>query len=159
MVPLQEIMYVSNYSLADGKDKKTKARDAFSGHMQQNPTGTENVHHESLSGYNTNLQMANERTFLAWLRTSLSLVTIGIGIVQLLKLKNEFEDLSRYAKPLGASFVFIGIMTLVMGTLRYFRVQTMLLSSYYPASQFLVTLLVGTVFLLVVVTLGLLFLA
>ncbi|KAM9890296.1 hypothetical protein OXX69_012611 [Metschnikowia pulcherrima] len=103
--------------------------------------------------------MANERTFLAWLRTSLSLVTIGIGIVQLLKLKNESEDLSRYAKPLGASFVFIGIMTLVMGTLRYFRVQTMLLSSYYPASQFSVTFLVGTVFLLVVVTLGSLFLA
>lgn len=117
------------------------------------------LHHESLSGYITNIQMANERTFLAWLRTSLSLVTIGIGIVQLLKLKNESEDLSRYAKPLGASFVFIGIMTLVMGTLRYFRVQTMLLSSYYPASQFLVTFLVGTVFLLVVVTLGLLFLA
>ncbi|KAM9931771.1 hypothetical protein OXX80_008578 [Metschnikowia pulcherrima] len=103
--------------------------------------------------------MANERTFLAWLRTSLSLVTIGIGIVQLLKLKNESEDLSRYAKPLGASFVFIGIITLVMGTLRYFRVQTMLLSSYYPASQFSVTFLVGTVFLLVVVTLGSLFLA
>lgn len=98
--------------------------------------------------------MANERTFLAWLRTSLSLVTIGIGVVQLLKLKGELEDLAHFAKPIGASFVVAGIFTLIMGTLRYFRVQSMLLSSFYPVSQFLVSFLVGTVFLLVIVTLG-----
>lgn len=30
--------------------------------------------------------MANERTFLSWIRTSLGLVTVGVGITQLLKL-------------------------------------------------------------------------
>ncbi|OBA19441.1 hypothetical protein METBIDRAFT_26468, partial [Metschnikowia bicuspidata var. bicuspidata NRRL YB-4993] len=99
--------------------------------------------------------MANERTFLAWLRTSLSLVTIGVGTVQLLKLESESQNLSRFAVPLGASFIMVGMLTLVMGSFRYFRVQSMLLSSLYPASQFLVSVLAAAVFLLVVVTLGL----
>lgn len=97
--------------------------------------------------------MANERTFLAWLRTSLSLVTIGIGIVQLLKMKKEDESIRQYAKPVGASFVMIGIATLMMGFLRYFRVQSMLVTSFYPASQYSVSLVVALVLTLILVTL------
>lgn len=97
--------------------------------------------------------MANERTFLAWLRTSLSLVTIGIGTLQFLRLKNDTNDLSQYAKPLAAAFVLSGLTTLVMGCIRYFKVQTMLQSSHYPASQILVLILVSSVFLLATITL------
>ncbi|KAK6458956.1 uncharacterized protein RJT20DRAFT_132113 [Scheffersomyces xylosifermentans] len=33
--------------------------------------------------------MANERTFLAWLRTSLSFITIGIGVTQLFRIEEK----------------------------------------------------------------------
>lgn len=36
--------------------------------------------------------LAGERTFLAWLRTSLSLVSLGIAIAQLLKLPEIVND-------------------------------------------------------------------
>jgi len=99
--------------------------------------------------------MANERTFLAWLRTSLSLVTVGIGIVQLFKLKNlgESEEVGRLGKPIGVAFIITGIYTLVQGFFRYYRVQSLLISSFYPVSQWSIGLVNVLVFLLVLVTL------
>lgn len=89
------------------------------------------------------LQMANERTFLAWLRTSLSLVTVGIGIVQLFKLSRKQADdpLLPYAKPIGIGFIVFGIYTLVLGCIRYFRVQSLLINSFFPVSQLSIGLL------------------
>lgn len=88
-------------------------------------------------------QMANERTFLAWLRTSLSLVTIGIGIVQLFKLKNleESDSIEHMGKQIGVGFITVGIYTLLMGCIRYFRVQSFLIASLYPVSQWSIALL------------------
>lgn len=103
--------------------------------------------------------MANERTFLAWLRTSLSFITIGVGIVQLFRLKgtNEEQAIKLFGKVIGVGFILLGILTLIMGCLRYFRVQSMLLSLYYPASQYSVILLVGGVFVLIFATLVIVF--
>lgn len=99
--------------------------------------------------------MANERTFLAWLRTSLSLVTVGIGIVQLFKLKNlgESDEVAKIGKPIGVAFILIGIYTLVQGFFRYYRVQSLLISSFYPVSKWSIGLVNILVFLLVFVTL------
>ncbi|EEQ41525.1 hypothetical protein CLUG_05653 [Clavispora lusitaniae ATCC 42720] len=97
--------------------------------------------------------MANERTFLAWLRTSLSLVTIGIGVAQLLKIQKP-DSLGRlqasWAKPLGASIICIGILTLFMGFSRYFRVQQMLLQTRYPVSRYSVSILITAVSALII---------
>lgn len=99
-------------------------------------------------------QMANERTFLAWLRTSLSLVTVGIGIVQLFKLNKIGEDdaLVRLGKPVGVGFTLLGIYTLIQGCIRYFRVQSMLISSLFPVSQLSIGLVGLIVLILVFVT-------
>lgn len=99
--------------------------------------------------------MANERTFLAWLRTSLSLISIGIGIVQLFKLKDDVqnEPISRWGKPIGGGFIVLGIYTLAQGYLRFFRVQQLLLADQYPASRHLVVTTVGAVLVLVASTL------
>lgn len=99
--------------------------------------------------------MANERTFLAWLRTSLSLVTIGIGIVQLFKLKNieESDSIAHLGKPIGVGFIVIGIYTLLMGSIRYFRVQSLLVNSFYPVSQWSIALVNLAVLALVFITL------
>lgn len=99
--------------------------------------------------------MANERTFLAWLRTSLSLVTVGIGIAQLFKLKKlgESDEVARLGKPIGVAFILIGIYTMTQGFLRYYRVQSLLISSFYPVSRWSIGLVNLLVFLLVFVTL------
>lgn len=105
--------------------------------------------------------MANERTFLAWLRTSLSLVTIGIGIVQLFKIQAKQDEISdslnELAKLVGAGFIVLGVTTLILGSLRYFKVQSMLLTSFYPASQYSVFFVILIVFILISVTLVVVF--
>lgn len=100
--------------------------------------------------------MANERTFLAWLRTSLSLVTIGIGVAQLFKIHNDEKSVqfqTRFAKPLGASIIAIGIITLILGFLRYFRVQGLLLRDQFPVSRYSVSAVITAVSLLIVLVL------
>lgn len=90
----------------------------------------------------------------------MSFITIGIGVVQLFRLKSK--DGSReidflFAKPIGAGFIVLGMATLVLGFHRFFKVQRMLQDSQYPASQLLVSLVVFAVILLVVVTMLLVF--
>ncbi|KAE8225438.1 hypothetical protein CF319_g1817 [Tilletia indica] len=118
--------------------------------------------------------LALERTFLAWLRTSLGLVSLGIAVAQLFKIPDLFEGndtgstdasllaqlansptpdeaaaitellaaserkhqhLARLAKPLGASFIGLGIIVLILGSIRYFTVQTILTRGNFLPSR------------------------
>ncbi|KAG5420669.1 hypothetical protein I9W82_002550 [Candida metapsilosis] len=117
--------------------------------------------------------MANERTFLAWLRTSLAFITIGIGVTQLFRLEkpgtrvrttdrildlsldDKSDDLKRFGKPLGSIFIILGILTLMMGFRRYFHVQRLLTKSYYPAARLGVGILLFLILSIVLVTLAL----
>lgn len=105
--------------------------------------------------------LANERTFLAWLRTSLLFVLIGIGLTQLFRLvePEQSEDplASRHTakavgKVLGTLFIGVGILLLLFGFVRYFEVQYLLQHNYYPATRIGVVALVSLVFALVVAT-------
>lgn len=104
--------------------------------------------------------MANERTFLAWMRTSLSFITIGIGVTQLFRLQDKADSgghnaqaLKRFGKPLGSLFVILGIITLIFGTVRFFKVQRMLTKNYYPATRLALVLLISTVLITIFITL------
>ncbi|KAI5853871.1 hypothetical protein BZA05DRAFT_394939 [Tricharina praecox] len=95
--------------------------------------------------------LALERTFLAWLRTSLAFASIGIAITQLFRLNSatvphgETKDTLRtIGKPLGATFLGIAILVLLIGTNRYYESQAWLLKGKFPASR-------GSVFLLTLV--------
>lgn len=116
--------------------------------------------------------MANERTFLAWLRTSLSFISIGIGVTQLFRLEdkatkvninNHVIDLNddilakgksivKYGKPLGSVFLVLGILTLLMGFVRFFQVQHMLTKNFYPASRLSIFALVLAILVVVLIT-------
>ncbi|KAK6204990.1 uncharacterized protein RJT21DRAFT_111533 [Scheffersomyces amazonensis] len=114
--------------------------------------------------------LANERTFLAWLRTSLSFITIGIGVTQLLRLEDKSSSVSvngavliltpddtsasiyKYGKPLGSIFIVLGIITLLFGVVRFFQVQTMLTKNYYPASRLSILILITAVLIVILVT-------
>ena len=78
-----------------------------------------------------------ERTFLAWLRTSLAFASIGIAITQLFRLNTTISEregftpsnppntfhLRQVGKPLGATFLGIAILVLLVGGRRYFESQ------------------------------------
>lgn len=85
-----------------------------------------------------------ERTFLAWLRTSLAFASIGIAITQLFRLNTTItpEEPSASAihfrglgKPLGAAFLGISIVVLLLGFHRYFEAQYWVTKGKFPASR------------------------
>lgn len=88
--------------------------------------------------------MSAERTFLAWLRTSLSFASIGIAITQLFRLNttinkdsptHEQLKLRHVGRPLGATFLAVGILTLLVGFHRYFESQHYVIQGKFPASR------------------------
>lgn len=104
--------------------------------------------------------MANERTFLAWLRTSLSFISLGIGITQLFRLNKDSSpkallDVTNYGKPLGSSFIVLGIVTLLFGFSRFFQVQSLLTKNYFPATRLFMFFLIGALVSLILVSFGL----
>lgn len=85
-----------------------------------------------------------ERTFLAWLRTSLAFASIGIAITQLFRLNTTIQEregrtvsdsnskalhLRQLGKPLGATFLGIAMVVLIVGGRRYFESQVRAISS------------------------------
>ncbi|XP_014562428.1 hypothetical protein COCVIDRAFT_32893 [Bipolaris victoriae FI3] len=92
--------------------------------------------------------LALERTFLAWLRTSLSFASIGIAITQLFRLNTSLADspdrsspsshqikMRQLGKPLGATFIGISIVMLLIGFHRYFEAQHYVIRGKFPASR------------------------
>ncbi|KMP02823.1 hypothetical protein DIZ76_012611 [Coccidioides immitis] len=119
--------------------------------------------------------LALERTFLAWLRTSLAFASIGIAITQLFRLNTSIQQqtpapasassisshfpppvisdeyqandynsiglveesrrLRSLGKPLGATFIGVAIIVLVIGFHRYFQGQYWVVRGKFPASR------------------------
>lgn len=97
--------------------------------------------------------LASERTFLAWLRTSISLASVGVGVAQLLKLSGDDKEskmLLRMSKGLGLCFMIIAGMTLLIGTLRYFAIQKLLTAKKFPASRLAIGTVASCVLVLVI---------
>jgi len=93
----------------------------------------------------TNCPDNTERTFLAWLRTSLSFASIGIAITQLFRLNTSVigggntpkpnQHLHHVGKPLGSTFIAISIVILFIGFHRYFESQHYVIRGKFPASR------------------------
>lgn len=93
-----------------------------------------------------------ERTFLAWLRTSLAFASIGIAVTQLFRLNTSLArddpanrdgdpetgthlHLRALGKPIGATFIGISIVVLFTGYHRYFESQHWIIKGKFPASR------------------------
>lgn len=75
---------------------------------------------------------ALERTFLAYLRTSLALAMTGVIIAQLFRLQhsvNPNPEIGFYVigVPLAASFIALGVVVLLIGAFRFWRQQRAML--------------------------------
>ncbi|KAL2161519.1 hypothetical protein VTH06DRAFT_8081 [Thermothelomyces fergusii] len=86
--------------------------------------------------------LALERTFLAWLRTSLAFASIGIAITQLFRLNTSLaedtkqaERLRHLGKPLGTAFLAVSILILLLGYNRYLQGQYWVIHGKFPASR------------------------
>jgi inner membrane protein YidH len=100
--------------------------------------------------------LANERTFLAWIRTALALVGGGLAVDQLLPALGRPTALRI---SIAAVLLVLGATTAVHAALRWRRVEKQMRSgadlppSRYPRALALV-LAIGAALLLVVVLLG-----
>ena len=65
------------------------------------------------------------------------------------------QDLEKYAKPLGAVMIGLGLFTLSVGVARYFLVQDALIRGVYPVARVSITLLSFVLVAIVVVVFAL----
>jgi len=88
--------------------------------------------------------LASERTFLAYVRTSLAVASAGVALVQLFTVaSSSSKTVTAYsqaiglgvARPLGAITVFFGLVVLVIGVTRYFTVQAALTRGNFPVAR------------------------
>lgn len=111
--------------------------------------------------------LANERTYLSYLRTSLALSTMGVTITQLLRLEHSLNPSPTFGyyvlgRPLGALFQVAAILLALIACHRYWRQQMSMARGKVWASGWelysifclLVLLCLGVFVLLVAVDIG-----
>ncbi|KAF8965648.1 hypothetical protein BDZ97DRAFT_1658774 [Flammula alnicola] len=89
--------------------------------------------------------LASERTYLAYVRTSLGISSAGVALMQLLYLGHATKS---FADTLGAIAICVGLLVLLIGTRRFFLVQRTLVNGYYPASAMevaMISFLLGSI--------------
>lgn len=83
--------------------------------------------------------LANERTYLAWMRTAISLMGFGMVIVRL-----RYFQIPQLPRPgigwkLGLLFSSVGLITVLFSTLEYFSVRRAIdEDTYEPASRWII---------------------
>ncbi|KAF9265367.1 hypothetical protein L218DRAFT_924596 [Marasmius fiardii PR-910] len=114
--------------------------------------------------------LASERTFLAYVRTSLAIASTGVALVQLFTIaaktvSNNSSQLmftpttkrvQRWARPLGVVTVGLGITVLFIGVMRYFTVQNALVKGKFPVARFLLAGIAFALGVLVLIVFGVL---
>ncbi|CAN6671447.1 hypothetical protein TRVA0_044S01068 [Trichomonascus vanleenenianus] len=106
--------------------------------------------------------LANERTFLAWLRTSLAFASIGVAVTQFFRLniaqvaEDEQWFVRRLSTVLGSLFVGVGLIVIISGMVRYFYTQKLLQKGLFPVSRVIIMLSFLLTTALVVITFGVL---
>jgi len=89
--------------------------------------------------------LANERTYLAWIRTALSLAGVGLALL-------KWQGIANSA---GYLVFCLGVMALVSSTVRYFRVMQQLSQSKFEPNVHGIVSVVVVIFGVLVALLGL----
>jgi putative membrane protein len=109
---------------------------------------------------------ANERTFLAWLRTSVALIGFGFAIARfglfLRQLRVAITNQETLTNPifnsenLGVSLVIFGIAVIALATWRYNQVFRQIERGDYRPNRFAVWIMAGVVIILGILSIPLL---
>jgi putative membrane protein len=91
--------------------------------------------------------LANERTFLAWVRTGVAIVVFGfaigrfaIALRQLAQLQGKYLRTAGFSVWLGMSSIIAGVLLVVAGLMRYRRTRTQLDEGKFEPAGFVVNL-------------------
>ncbi len=100
--------------------------------------------------------LANERTFLAWIRTSIGIMAFGFVVVKfslfvkqisLILGKENLVQSKGYSGVLGIMLVAVGAVTAVLSYLHYKHSEKQLNEGKYNHSSLLITMLIAFIFL------------
>jgi len=100
--------------------------------------------------------LANERTFLAWIRTSIGIMAFGFVVVKfslfvkqisLLLGKETIIHQGGYSSIMGIVLVSVGTITSILAYTRYKQTEKQLKAGKYEHSSILLTVLTGFIFL------------
>ncbi|KIY62003.1 hypothetical protein CYLTODRAFT_415048 [Cylindrobasidium torrendii FP15055 ss-10] len=109
--------------------------------------------------------LAAERTYLAYVRTSLVLASTGVALVQLFSVAASASTgsdttfspvrtpIHRYSRPLGATTVLLSLLFLGVGIVRYFSIQNKLMAGVFPVARMFTVFLAITMASLIAITL------
>jgi putative membrane protein len=104
---------------------------------------------------NASDHLANERTFLAWIRTSIGIMAFGFVVVKFslflkqisIILGKEIVDQSKgHSSVAGIVLVIVGAAVAVLSFIRYKKTVKQLDAGYYKHSSLLLTLLTAFIF-------------
>lgn len=100
--------------------------------------------------------LANERTFLAWMRTSIGIMAFGFVVVKfslfvkqisLILGKADIIHSKGYSGILGIVLVAVGTVTSVLSYIHYKHSEKQIDSGDYKHSSILITVLIAFIFL------------
>lgn len=103
-----------------------------------------------------NDHLANERTYLAWIRTSLGIMVFGFVVVKFTLFMKEVPLLlgkevsihqKGYSAFLGIVIVLVGTITAILSYIRYKNTEKQLREGQYEHSSRLITILTGFILL------------
>jgi putative membrane protein len=92
--------------------------------------------------------LANERTYLAWMRTAISLLGFGVVIVRLRALHSPLLPRLGISWKLGLLFSLVGLVTVLLSTQHYFAVRHDIdEDTYEPADRWVILFSLAVVIL------------
>jgi putative membrane protein len=123
------------------------------------------VHHKPAQDAKQRDHQANGRTFLAWLRTSISLISLGLAInkfsIYLNRLSGEAERRSSHpiidTQDVGLLMVSFGMLMILWSAIRYSRVTSEINQGTFRPNLAMIWTFTGLVFLIRSASLYLLF--
>ncbi len=106
---------------------------------------------------NTTDHLANERTFLAWIRTSIGIMAFGFVVVKfslfvkqltLLLGKEQIIQQKGYSAIVGIVLVAVGAIASILAYIRYKKTEKQINENRYQSSSLLISILTGFIFLI-----------
>ena len=122
--------------------------------MNQESSPTEDKQPEHAPGARASDHLANERTALAWIRTSLAIIGLGFVISRFgLLLRAQAQPALppttvHYSYILGLALVALGIITLIIALVSFLRVRLALERNQFQSTPHLLVFLMGSLALL-----------
>lgn len=83
--------------------------------------------------------LANERTLLSWVRTGVSLISVGFvveraGALAAGAIASGGQDVAQASEIFGLALIALGCLTLIMGSVQFFRNRRMITNGVFATS-------------------------